>query len=138
MNSHNFLPKNAPIGIWSHDFCQKMLTVGFEPTTFSRKCSRCDLVKIYFLDKILSFGIVWKYCLDTLCIEMKTEIYRSGTWTIPTINHWLCLNQGLIPTLWKKPSWKPVHEGFVEEVLVVKVCQAFSCKNYNMNSEQVN
>ena len=38
----------------------------------------------------------------------------------------------------EKPSWKPVHEGLVEEVLVVKVCQAFSCKNYNMNSEQVN
>ena len=34
----SFLPKNAYIMFWTHNFCHEMLTLGIEPTTFAKKC----------------------------------------------------------------------------------------------------
>ena len=51
----SFLPKNAYIMFWTHNFCHEMLTLGIEPTTFAKKCSHWNLMRLWVMSRI--FGI---------------------------------------------------------------------------------
>ena len=57
-----FCQKMLTLGFEPTTFCQKILTLEFEPTNVAKKFSRCDFVKIYFLDKNWTFDIVCRCC----------------------------------------------------------------------------